>query len=113
MWWSRRRTPDPDGITKARLDGSARRLVTSDVSKEDAVAELAALACGRVDLLAEVAGILLGAHQVDGTPWQAPQAAELLIAAGADTTAIDHWKQIGRERASRPMHSAPPPSRDH
>lgn len=54
----------------------------------------------RADLLAEVAGLMLG---FDGN-----QAAhDLLIEAGADTGLIPAWVEEGRRRRNKPLHSAP------
>ena len=52
---------DSDSIMCAWIEGTARRLVTdTTVTDADAMAELKALAAGRADLLAEVAGVSLG-----------------------------------------------------
>jgi hypothetical protein len=69
------------------------------------VAELAALAGGRADLLAEVAGLFEGTS--DGEPDEplARSAARLCRLAGADPEAIPAWIAEGRRRranASRP-----------
>lgn len=101
----RHRSPDIDRLIAARLHGAAQRLAVNPAREDDACAELAAIADGRVDLLTEAAGIMLGFHEIHGYPWSAPQAAALLIAAGAQQPSLDHWIQVGRERAARPRHS--------
>jgi hypothetical protein len=56
-----RRRPDPDGITTARLAGTAGRHVSrKPLDVGAAVAELRKIADGRGDLLAEQAGVTLG-----------------------------------------------------
>src|SRR5262245_4192050 len=58
-----RRKPDPDGITTARLAGTAGRYVRAGlVDVDDAIRERQGIAGGRDDLLAEQAGLTLGAH---------------------------------------------------
>ncbi|MCQ0012730.1 hypothetical protein [Actinomadura madurae] len=52
----------------------------------------------RADLLAEVAGILLGTAPPDH-PEAHRGAAELLVEAGADRGLLDHWIGVGRARA--------------
>ena len=60
--------------------------------------ELREIADGRSDLLAETAGILLGAAR--GTLDEArTRAAALCIEAGADVTLIPQWVEEGRRRA--------------
>lgn len=71
----------------------------SPVIRDGAVAELRELAGGRADLLAEAAGVQLGAGE--GRPdedWY-QRTAELCVAAGADESQIERWAAIGRERA--------------
>ncbi|WP_242892365.1 hypothetical protein [Actinomadura litoris] len=57
----------------------------------------------RADLLAEVAGILLGFAAVDSHPEQKVIAATLLIEAGADAVEVARWEQVGLERAAAPL----------
>ena len=61
--------------------------------------ELRALAGGRADLLAEVAGIFEGASDGELDEPLARQAARLCRLAGADETLIPHWIGEGRRRA--------------
>ena len=63
------------------------------------MAELRKLAAGRADLLAEVAGLLEGAHEDEMDEPLARQAAGLCRAAGADLDAIPGWIEEGRRRA--------------
>jgi hypothetical protein len=99
-----RRRPDPDGITTARLAGTAGRDVSrKSLDVEAAVAELREIAGGRGDLAAEQDGATLGFYARDNRDeWQrkALQAA-LLIAAGADLTRLTEWIEEGQQRAER------------
>lgn len=89
----KRSRPNPDGIITAKLAGTASRHSSSrplDVAA--AVAELREIAAGRSDLLAEQAGLTLGARaygRLDSMwPRTALQAA-LLVAAGADLAQLE------------------------
>jgi hypothetical protein len=95
-----RRKPDPDGITRAGIAGTAARYARSKpLDVEAAVAELREIADGRGDLLAERAGVILGFRDDDGTwPSRALEAA-LCIAAGADLTKLTKWIALGEERS--------------
>ncbi len=55
------------------------------------------LAAGRADLLAEVAGIMLGATEGEQDEPLMRQAAELCRAAGADEALIPGWIEEGRQ----------------
>jgi hypothetical protein len=97
-------TPD-DRITVAQLHGASRRHArrphpTAD-QREAAVTELADIAAGRADLLAQAAGITAGAHAGDPDEATYLRAAQLLIDAGADTAQIDYWTGEGRRRAGQ------------
>jgi hypothetical protein len=59
-------------------------------------------------LLAEVAGILEGAHEGEMDEPRARQAAELCLKAGADPEAIPAWIEEGRRRTAAAR--MPPPS---
>lgn len=96
-----------DRILVARLTGTARR---HSVWREPtagettaAVADLQQIAPGRTDLLAEVAGILIGFH--DGALDELPArvAAHYCIEAGADPELADRWVGEGRRRAERAL----------
>jgi hypothetical protein len=97
--------PQADRILVAQLTGEARhrarwRELTAD-EEGAAVAELRALAAGRADLLAEVAGILEGASEGRHDEPLARCAAGLCRQAGADPEAIPAWIEEGRRRAAR------------
>jgi hypothetical protein len=84
----------------AWIEGTARRLVTdTTVTDADAVAELKALAAGRADLLAEVAGVSLGFSGDDPTKYVTRRIEELCIAAGADQDEVPHWIAVGQSGA--------------
>jgi hypothetical protein len=94
-----------DRLIVAELSGAACRHAgwepPGDAVIDAAVAELREIAGGRADLLAEVAGVALGA--AEGRP-DAPQAANMAVfcrLAGAAEAAIPGWAQTGRERAAR------------
>src|SRR4249920_15226 len=99
-----RRKPDPDGITRARLAGTAGRYVSQKPLDVDAaVGELWEIAHGRGDLLAGGAGVTLGFYARENRDeWsrKALQAA-LLIAAGADLTKLSGCIVEGQDRAER------------
>jgi hypothetical protein len=68
-----RRKPDPDGITTARLAGTASRHASRQPLDVDAaLAELREIAHGRGDLLAERAGVILAFHDEDARDSRAP-----------------------------------------
>ena len=69
--------------------------------------ELAQAAAGRADLLAKCAGLALGygERQPEAAHYQAM--AELCLAAGADTTLIQRWIDIGRQRATTTAAAVP------
>lgn len=112
---------DSDRIITAHLHGAATRHAgwrdPEGPAREAAIRELQEIATVtprpvsgaihqptgvlRRDLLAEVAGILLGAAEGASHPEQAQIAAGLLIEAGADETLIPEWTVTGRERTAR------------
>jgi hypothetical protein len=104
--------PQADRILVAQLTGEARhrarwRELTGD-EEAAAVAELQALAGGRADLLAQVAGIFEGASEGEPDELLARSAARLCRLAGADPGAIPGWAEEGRRRkanASKPPFS--------
>jgi hypothetical protein len=101
-----------DRILVAQLTGEARhrakwRALTAD-EEVGAVRALTALADGRGDLLAEVAGIFEGTSEGEPDEPLARQAAALCRKAGADPDAIPGWIEEGRRRAASAR--MPPPS---
>jgi hypothetical protein len=103
---------DPDRVLYAKICGvCARHASGGPLTAEqeaEAVAELAAEAGGRPDLLAERAGTALGfgERQHDADRWRLT--AELCVKAGADEALIGRWVQVGRDRAAA---AALPPHR--
>ena len=104
--------PQADRLLIAELYGEARhRARWRDLSSEEetaAVAGLRALAGGRADLLAEVAGIFEGTSEGEPDEPLARCAARLCRLAGADPEAIPGWIEEGRQR--RAAARRPPPS---
>ena len=97
--------PQADRLLVAEIWGEARhharwRELSSD-EEAAAVAALRELADGRADLLAEVAGVLEGAHEGELDEPLARQAAGLCRKAGADPEAIPEWVEEGRRRAAQ------------
>ena len=94
-------------LVLARLHGTVRHHVrlnpAQDAPRDVALAAVAELVDGRPDrtaLLAETAGIILGAARWPEDIDQAERSAELLKAAGADQEQILRWIAIGRQRAA-------------
>ena len=96
---------DPDRIIVAKLTGEARCHAgfepPGEAATAAAVAGLREIADGRTDLLAEVAGIFLGASEGELDEPLARNAAEFCRAAGADQELIPRWTEIGRQRAAQ------------
>jgi len=95
---------DADRIVVAQLTGEARhrvrwRPLTGD-EEAVALAELRALAAGRADLLAEVAGIFEGTSEGEPDEPLARSAARLCRMGGADADAIPAWIEEGRRRSA-------------
>jgi hypothetical protein len=108
--------PDHDRLLRARLDGIALRHADwhEPAADETAAAaqELREVAGGRSDLLAEVAGLLLGFYQGGPDEPRAKAAAHFCIAAGADEALIPAWVKEGKRRAEArrmPPFSQPAP----
>jgi len=101
--------PDPDRILVAQLFGTARHHARyqepTAEETEAAVAELQAIT-RRPDLLAEVAGILIGAHAGKLDEARARVAAGFCVAAGADPQDLEWWVATGKER--RTLADQPP-----
>ncbi len=87
----------------AELTGSAQRHARwrqlTGAETADAVAEFREIAGDRSDLLAEVAGLMLGAREGGLDEPKAKAAAQLCRLAGADEALIPQWIQEGRRRA--------------
>jgi hypothetical protein len=81
--------PDRDRLVVAELNGAAgRRAQWRDLTEAEAaaaVAELREIAGGRPDLLAELAGVMIGAGEGKPDEPRSKGAAQLCIAAGADS----------------------------
>lgn len=103
-------TSTADRTLVARLSGTAARYASQRLLHEQraaAVTELAELAGGRADLLAEVAGLTAGAAA--GRPDEAFHlaAAQLCVEAGADPALIPHWTSIGQQRVAEASRNQP------
>jgi hypothetical protein len=99
-----------DRITVARIAGVSSRLATQTLTSKstdaEAAAELAEVAGGRADLLAEHAGLTLGTSE-SGLPMQVEmgrERARLCVLAGADPGELAPWVELGRRRASQGRH---------
>jgi len=95
--------PDRDRLLVAEITGEARRGAKwrplTGEEEAAALAELRALAGGRADLLAEVAGIFEGTSEGERDEPLARSAARLCRKAGADEALIPYWVAEGRRRA--------------
>ncbi|WP_433330036.1 hypothetical protein [Spirillospora sp. CA-294931] len=121
----------PEALITSRLQGRASRLADAALEGDARAAAVQTLreiatqqpprrrgsphtppAVLRRDLLAEVAGIYLGAAPASH-PEHHRRAAELLIEAGADVTLLDQWIAEGQRRAANtgPPFSRPPDRR--
>jgi hypothetical protein len=92
-----------DRILSAEIAGLvARHAAASRLTGPEraaALTELAEVAAGRSDLLARCAGLAVGIHEGDLDEDRYLRAAQLCIEAGADTSLVPHWIDIGRQRA--------------
>jgi hypothetical protein len=97
--------PGSDRLTAAALSGTARRHARWDglteAQKAAGAAELREIAGSRSDLLAETAGLTLGASEAKGQEYElrGQAVAELCRLAGADEGLIPRWVEEGRRRA--------------
>jgi hypothetical protein len=93
-----------DQLTVARLTGTAWRHAPgrepTEAETADAVRELREIAAGRGDLLAEVAGLLIGYYRRTAEERKARAAAYFCIAAGAGLELIQRWIEVGCARAA-------------
>ncbi|HEY6295379.1 MAG TPA: hypothetical protein VIX15_06920 [Streptosporangiaceae bacterium] len=104
--------PEADQLTVARLTGAAGRHAPfrepTAAETASAVAELREIAGDRGDLLAEVAGLLIGFYRETRQERKAQAAARYCIAAGADPELIPQWIEKGQSRAAvarQPVHA--------
>ena len=95
---------DLDQLTVARLTGAAWRHASgrepTGAQTAAAVRELREMAGGRGDLLAEVAGLLIGYYRRTAQELKARAAASYCIAAGAGLELIPRWIETGSSRAA-------------
>lgn len=92
-------TGDCDGLTIAQLSGDVSLVLHRCWPHDAAVASLRALTSDRADLLAQWAGILLGARDPRRDDWpEVTSQIRLLIDAGAQLDAMPGWARIGRVR---------------
>jgi hypothetical protein len=93
-----------DQLTVARLTGAAWRHASgwepTGAQTAAAVRELREIAVGRGDLLAEVAGLLIGYYRRTAEEPKARAAAYYCIAAGAGLDLIPRWIETGCARAA-------------
>lgn len=103
-----------DETVVARIIGAAarhaRRCVLTEAEHLAAVTEIAGLAGGRADLLAQGAGIAAGFHCGRADEARYLRAAQLCIEAGADTGQVQRWAEEGRRRAAITWQQASPPA---
>jgi hypothetical protein len=101
-----------DQLTVARLTGAAQRHAPwREPTRQEmaaAVEELREIAGPRADLLAEVAGLLIGFYQGTAEQARARAAARYCRAAGADPELIPRWMAEGQHRAAYARQDARP-----
>lgn len=73
----------------------------TDARQATALAELAEVADGRVDLLAEYAGLAMSIEEDDLDAPVRRRIAQLCIVAGADMALIESWIEEGRRRRAQ------------
>jgi hypothetical protein len=92
-----------DALTVARLTGAAWRSASGpETGPRAAVAirELQEIAGRRDDLLAQVAGLLIGYYRHTSESGRARSAAYFCLAAGAGPDLIPQWIRVGNSRAA-------------
>ncbi len=103
-----------DDTIVARIIGAAARhawrCVLTEAEHLAAVTEIAGLAGGRADLLAQSAGIAAGFHCRRADEARSLRAAQLCIEAGADTGQVHHRAEEGRRRVAITWQEASPPA---
>ena len=107
---SGRRASEVDGLIVARLTAAAQRHASgrepTDAETAAAVEELNEITGTRGDLLAEVAGLLMGYYGSTAEEPRAETAARFCVSAGADLDLIPRWIEVGRCRAAVARHAA-------
>jgi hypothetical protein len=107
---SDRRASEADGVIVARLTAAAQRHAPgrepTGAETAAAVEELNEITGARGDLLAEVAGLLMGYYGSTAEEPKADAAAHFCISAGADLDLIPRWIEVGRRRAAAARQSA-------
>lgn len=100
-----------DQVLVPRLTGAAWRHAAgrepTEAETAAAVRELREIAGRRDDLLAEVAGLLIGYYRRSAEERRARAAAYFCMTAGADLKLIPRWIDVGRARAAA-AHLIPP-----
>jgi hypothetical protein len=94
---------EADQLAVARLTGAAWRNASTAYGApgaDAAVCELRELADGRGDLLAQVAGLLIGYYRRTAEEARARAAAYLCIAAGAQIELLPQWINLGGSRGA-------------
>ena len=93
-----------DQVMVPRLTGAAWRhapgRAPTRAETAAAVGELREIASGRADLLAEVAGLLIGYYRRTAEELRARAAAYYCMAAGAELELIPRWIEVGCARAA-------------
>ena len=93
-----------DQLMVPRLTGAAWRHAPgrepTEAETDAAVRELREIAGQRADLLAEVAGLLIGYYRRSADEQRARAAAYFCMTAGADLKLIPRWIDVGRARAA-------------
>jgi hypothetical protein len=101
---SERSAREVDQLTVARLTGAAWRHAPgrepTRAETAAAVRELREIAGGRGDLLAEVAGLLIGYYRRTAEELRARAAAYYCITAGAGLELVPRWIEVGCSRAA-------------
>ena len=107
---SDRRASEADELFVARLTAAAQRHAPgrepTDAETAAAVEELNEITRARGDLLAEVAGLLMGYYRSTAEEPKAEAAAHFCISAGADLDLVPRWIEVGRRRAAAARRAA-------
>ena len=107
---SDRRASGADELIVARLTAAAQRHAPgrepTGAETAAAVEELNEITRARGDLLAEVAGLLMGYYRSTAEESKAEAAAHFCISAGADLDLVPRWIEVGRRRAAAARRAA-------